>query len=246
MTIDDQTLFAWIDGMLPAEEQARIARLVAEDPALAERVDRQEALAAAARESFRADLDEPVPDAWIARIDAALPAAGGGRVESLAAARERRRLRWTGWHAGAAAAAALVAGLLLGRTTAGGGELVGERGGVLVAAAPVAKALDGARSGLPVPLAGGRSLEIRLSLRSAAGDYCREALVSGAGGGDHLLACRGKQGWRIAGLAHGAAARGGYEAVGGDSPLDPLLDGIGGEPLDAAAEQAAIAAGWKR
>lgn len=247
MTIGDETLFAYLDGTLPPDEQRRIALAIAEDPALAERVERQAELAEAARDSFAADLDEPIPDAWIAAIDAAMPQAQTGQVASLAAARERKRARWTSWQAGGAIAAALVLGLFLGNGAGGpGGDLVVEQGGALMAAAEVGEALDGARSGVAVQLAGGRSLDVQLSLKTPQGGFCREALLSAPGGSDRMLACREDQGWRIAGLAHEAAGGTGYETVGGEGALDGLVDSLGGEPLDAAAEQAAIQRGWKR
>ena len=244
MTIDDKTLFAWLDGTLPPDEQQRVALALAEDPALAERIERHERLAEAAQDSFSRDLEEPIPDAWIARIDAALPQAGAGGVGSLAAARERRRARWTSWQAGGAVAAALVLGLFIGRGPGEDPALVSERGGVLLASAEVGRALDEARSGVPVALGDGRSLDVQLSLRTPSG-FCREAVVAGEEGANRLVACRGGEGWRVAGLAPEGAGTGGYQTVGGDSALEGVLDGLGGEPLDSPAEQDAIRRNWR-
>lgn len=246
MRIDDETLFAFVDGTLPPDEQQRVALAIADDPALAERVERHERLAKVARESFSGDLAEPIPDAWIARIDGALPQGGVTGVASLAAARERRRARWTTWQAGGAVAAALVVGLFIGRGAGEGSGLIAEHGGVLLASAEVGRALDQARSGVPVDLDGaGRSINVQLSLRTTNA-FCREAVVAGDEGANRLVACRGDEGWRIAGLAPDGRGNGGYQTVGGETALEDVLDSLGGEPLDAAGEQDAIRRGWRR
>jgi anti-sigma factor RsiW len=242
--ISDEAILRYLDGTLAADEQSDFAERLVSDPDLAARVERQEALEQAARESFRADLEEPVPDRWIAMIDAAMPAAQSGKLESLAAHRERRSMRWQGWHVGAAAAASLAIGLLL--NDFGAQPLVREEGGVLIAGAPLRDALDGARSGVPVELASGGSLDVRLSLRNAQGRYCREAVVANSGAADHLLACREGEDWRVQGMIRSGGREGEYQTVAGDSPLDPLVDAMGGEMLDAAAETDAIRGGWSR
>ncbi|HEV2746431.1 MAG TPA: hypothetical protein VGW34_03930 [Allosphingosinicella sp.] len=247
MTIDDATLFAYLDGILDPADRQRVALAIASDTALAERVARQQELVRAAQASFAGDLEEPIPDRWIAAIDAALPATDAGSVASMAAARDRRAARWSNWQAGGAIAAALVLGLFFGRGIgATDGGIVAASGASVMASAPVAEALDKALSGVPVRLAGSRSLDVQLSLRTAEGSFCREALISDSAHGHRLVACREEGGWRVAGLAREEARGSGFETVGGDGPLDALVQGLGGEPLDAAAEQRAIAARWKR
>lgn len=247
MTIDEATLFSYLDGSLPQSERQRVEAHIAGDEELARRVAAHRALEHTARESFADELREPVPASWIAAIDDAMTASRASGVEHIVVARERRRMRWSSWQAGGAIAAALALGVGLGWTMQGTqGQLVTERAGTLMASAPVAGALDGSMSGVPVKLPAGRVLEVQLSVRGADGRFCREALIHDAAAAQRILVCRGSEGWQIAGLARTAAPGGGYRQVSGDGSLDALVEAIGGEPLDAAGEQAAIAAGWQR
>lgn len=243
--IDDATLFSYLDGALPEDERQRVEAAIAADTQLAERVARHRTLERAAHDAFAEELHEPVPAGWIAAIDDALPASTN--VTHIAAARERRKVRWPSWQAGGAIAAALVLGLALGRTMQStGGQIVIERDGALMASAPVADALDARMSGVPAQLAEGRTLDVQLSLRGADGRFCREAVIHDTRQAQRLLACRDKNGWQVAGLAREAVPGAGYQQVSGDGPLDALVETIGGEPLDAAGEKAAIARGWQR
>lgn len=243
--IDDATLFSYLDGTLPEAERRHVEAEIAENRDLAARVARHRALGQAAHDSFAEELREPIPDGWIAAIDRALPAAEN--VASIAVERERRRHGWLSWQAGGAIAAALVLGLALGRVTlTPEGQTVTERAGALMASAPVARALDMGISGVPVELADGRALDVQLSLSGADGRFCREALIGDAASAQRILACREKDGWQIAGLAHEVALGSGYQQVSGDGPLDTLVEALGGEALDAAGEKAAIARSWQR
>lgn len=249
MSISDSTLFAYLDCTLAADEQQRIATLAENDPGLARRIERQQRIAEAARDGFAKDLEEPVPDRWVAMIDSAMGEAYPGKIHSLAKHRAKNadlRLGWSGWQLGGAIAASLALGLYLGGTSVTP-ALIEERSDVMLASAPLAGALDGARSGVSVRIAGDRSVELLLSVRSRAGDYCREALVSAAGAGAsrHLLACHSADGWRVVALSEGAPREAGYATATGASPLDAMIDSLGGEPLDSAAEAAAIERRWR-
>lgn len=240
----EQMLFDFVAGRLEPEAHERFAALVATDPNLAQRVVRQQLLQRAARQSFEEDLVEPVPDAWVAQIDQALPGATTGKVESLAALRVRRKLGWPKWQTGAAVAASLALGLYIGGSGKPPGEF-GQGDGVLLASAPLSAALDTAPSGVPVELAGNRVFDVQLSLRDGAGRYCREAAIRGeTGREEHLLACKEQSGWRIVGFAQADSPQEGYETAEGEKPLDTLISSIGGAPLDAQAEQKAIEQKW--
>jgi hypothetical protein len=96
----------------------------------------------------------------------------------------------------------------------------------------------------------GAPVQIGVSFRARNGDYCRTFVLreqSTLAG----LACRGHEAWRLEVLAHNPAppaAAAGYRPAGSALPagvahtLDEL---IAGEPLDAGAEAAARARGWR-
>lgn len=245
MSISEETFHAFVDGILPAGERARVGAMIAADPALSARLVKQQELAGAARASFSADLEQPVPPAWLELI-AGAGVKHAGSVVSLDGRRARRPNMWSSWHMGLAAAASLALGLVVGRPD-GPDSLLEERDGVLLASASLSDALDGARSGVPVQIDDGRALNVQLSMRSAAGDFCREALVNaGADRGSHLLACRARSGWHVVGLARAAPAEVGYATASGDTPLEPVISSLGGEILDATGERSAIAARWRQ
>lgn len=243
--IDDETLFAFVDGELDPDEMERVAALVAADPALTRRVERQHLLLAEARAQHEAVLSAPLPDAWIAAIDAASIAPAGSPVASLAAARDRRRAPMA-MRIGGAIAASLAIGLGLGATLlAPRPGLVTERDGQIVLASQVAHAFDTARSGEPVAIGPAGTMVVKLSLRDGAGRYCREGEIAG-GDGQNLLACRSKGGWTVAALAKSAPqSQDAYREASGDDPLDAAIDALGAAPLDGDAEKKAIEAGWR-
>ena len=244
--IDDDTFFAWLDGALSADEQARVSALVAADPVLSRRAERQRALTAMAPKSFAVDLEEPVPDRWIGMIDEALPAVGRGEVASLASARAARRARrlW-GW-TGAAAAVAAAAVMTIGIATSGGPQpLIAGSAGQQVASAELGTVLDKARSGSPYRVRDKAALDIQLSFRTRTGDYCRDAVLTQATGETRLIACRAPRDWQIVELVRQQGGSEGYQAASGDDAVDRTLDRLGAEPLDAAGEAEAIRNGWR-
>lgn len=243
MTVDDEMLFAFIDGTLDRGGMQAVATAVVSDPALALRVDRQVLLAREVRAEMDRDLALPVPDAWIAAIDARLepPVAN---MAGLAAARMREQIRLKPWHAGGAIAALLAIGIAAGMSngaSAGPPGLIGEQDGRLFAGAELALALDTARSGRLLSLKDGATVDIRLSLRARDGRYCRLAAVSGRDGVS-VLACHSTGGWAIAALdIQPQADRSGYV----HDPLQAAIDRLGGNKLDGAAEIAAIDNAWR-
>lgn len=245
MIITNETVYRYVDGTLPPDKQAEFAAMLAADPELAARVETQERLSQGARQSFAQDLAERVPDRWIAMIDAATPAVGSGQVESLAAHRQRRSIKWKGWEVGTAAAAVLVGGIMLGRVQTSD-PLIEETNGIILAAAPLKQALGEARSGIPLQFAGSRALDVRLSLKRPAGDYCRDAVLTGPGeSAAQLIACHRNGEWEVEGLVQTTRQKGAYQTAAGDGPLDMLVDSMAGEVLDADGEAAAISQGWQ-
>lgn len=245
--IDDEMFFAWLDGDLDPADAARVAEIVQQDSSLGERAARYRELRRQARGAFADDLDEPVPPAWLDRIDATFEPAETAQLFDLAAVREARRprsARW-GWNVAIAASlvAAFTAGVLIPRDRPG---LFNDKGGVLIASSALASGFDEARGGVP-QIIDGQTFEVGLTVKTAAGDYCREAFLNGGRAAQHVLACREGGDWRIEGLVGvDAKARGEYAlASGSDSLIDGLLAGLGGDTLDRAGEARAIKHRWQ-
>ena len=227
---DEEEFFAWLDGELYGEAAARVEARVAADPALTKQAEAHRSLTTTLRGAFDPVMAAPVPD----RIAAPLIDFG--------AARDRRAIRGSGIPQWAAMAATLALGLGLGAVVGGrGGQRspVEIEGGHMVAAAALGRALD-------TQLASsqdGAATRIGVSFRDQQGVLCRS--FEGAEGSG--LACRDDGQWRIEGLFGAGGGQGDYRmAAGSDLRLAELIEArIAGEPLDAAAEQAARANGWR-
>lgn len=228
MTMDDERFFAWLDGELPHDEAAIVARAVRADPALAAKAERHRAMQDRLAAAFAPIAAQPVV------ID-------GPSVVDLAARRVAKpgmpsALQW----------GALAATLLLGIVT---GTLIGGKGngapfasreGTLVASANLGTALDAQLASAPAA----NGPRIGLTFRDREGQICR----SFADGATQGLACRDGNEWRVRALIQGSAQpTGDYRmAAGADPNLAATIDSmIEGEPFDAKQESAAKSAGWR-
>lgn len=223
-----EKIAAFADGQLESAEHADIAAAVAADPVLAEQVAAHQALRARLSNHFAPLANAPVPD----RL-AALLATPQAEVVDLAQMRARRSglPRWT-WVAGPALAASLVLAVTLGR---GGGS------GADYAPDQIAAALD---SQLVGEQAGDAPVRVLLSFRDAGGTYCRAYSAREASG----IACRDSEGWKLQGAsAPGAGPAGGeYRQAGSEAEVMAHAQALAAGPaLDAAAERAARARGWR-
>ena len=152
-------------------------------------------------------------------------------------------------------AACLVLGVLFGTRVlaprpAGGGDapaLAVANDGAVTAQGALRDALEQDVAG--IVLDPNASVAVGLTFRNRAKQYCRTFTLDNASAG---IACKQSDGWVVANLEHasGAPARadGAYRTAA--SPLSPaLLQAIDalrdGDTLDAAAESAAKAKGWK-
>lgn len=225
MSITDEMLTAYVDGELPEGQRAVVDSAVAADPALFERLEQHRRLRARVFGAFAGVTSESVPERLVA-------AATPSNVVSLA---ERRR----GPPVWAAIAASLVVGVLAGVTLPRLSEqpMIGSD---LTAHGELAEALDKQLASAPTDSA----VRVGLSFRGESG-YCRtfnEASVAG-------LACREGDGWRVRmAVARDGGPSGDYRMAGSETPpqvLEAAQSLMVGEPLDAAAEAAAQAKGWR-
>lgn len=228
MSIDPELLMAYADGELRPIEAKRVERAIAADPALGEEVARHRALRARLGGHFAAVAQEPVPDHLAAMIRASA-------VDLPTHRRSRRMPAWAPWSG--AVAAALVLGLFVGRGMPGPG-VVQTRDGRLYAAGALAGALDQQLA------ANDGAVQVVVSFRDRDGRYCRVFRSQPTDG----IACHEAKGWALRQTMGGSrASTGGYAQAGSaDAALMAAAQELmAGDPLDAAAEARARAAGWK-
>ncbi|MDB5707221.1 MAG: anti-sigma factor [Sphingomonas bacterium] len=233
--IDEEAVFAYIDGELEGGERARIEAAIAADPALQAMVAKHLALANRLHRAFSTVLDAPVPEAVSA---AAKP---GAEVVSLAterSRREKRRFAWDGSH-WAAMAATLVAGVVGGVVFSGGhGRPVSEQDGQLVVSGRIELALN---TQLASTQSAKAPVRIGLTFRNHGGAICRSFVADVAEG----VACREGKSWQLQGLLARENAGVGEYRMAASSRTAVLVDQlIVGEVLDQAQERAALAKDW--
>jgi hypothetical protein len=240
---DDETLMAYADGELDAAMRAEIAAAIEKDPALAQRVEQQRALRAEVSGAFAGVLDRPLPDRL--RAAAQGPARGdtrGNVVQFPARGTRAAGLRW-GAREWTAMAASVLLGVALAWRALTPGEHFAEAGGALVARGDLAEALD---AQLASHQPAGGAVQIGLTFKAADGSYCRSFTLRAANTAG--LACRAGDEWRIPATTSVEAGTSGLQTAGSGTPraiLDAVEARIAGEPLDAAAEEAALRSGWK-
>ncbi|MCI4589689.1 anti-sigma factor [Sphingobium sp. BYY-5] len=226
--IDEAMLIALVDGELDEVNRRRVERAVADDPALATRVEAHRRLRARLSGHYGPVAEEPVPERLRALLE------DSAKVTPMV----RPVARWRNWAMGGAVAASLVLGLGIGRMSGGEAGLIGMHDGVMVARGALADALDSqlasAQDGAPIRMG--------LSFRRKGGGWCRsfEGMVAG-------VACRDGESWQVQQALPGAGQSTDYrQASSADArvmaTVDTLIDGA---PVDAAGEKAAQAAGWR-
>lgn len=228
MSIDPELLMAYADGELGPIEAKRVERAIAANPALGEEVARHRALRAKLDGHFAAVAQEPVPEHLAAMLRA--------RVVDLPARRRTVRMpAWAPWSG--AVAAALVLGLCVGKGLPVQG-VVRTHDGKLYAAGSLAEVLDQQLA------ANGGAVQMVVSFRDREGRYCRVFRSQPADG----IACHEEKGWALRQTMGGSrASTGGYAQAGSADPalMAAAQELMAGDPLDAAAEARARAAGWK-
>ena len=238
MKLPEEMLMAYADGELDAAARAQVEAAIAADPEVARRVAGHRQLRGTLQRQFDPVLDEPVP----AQLLAAARAQPGGPAQAqvLPFPRPAPRRTWPQW---GALAAGVVLGILVWQLRAElHPALIASHGGEFFAAGTLAQALDRQLAATQQP---GAAVHIGISFRARDGRYCRTFQLRA--GGTAGLACNA-DGWKLEVLSHGQAQPGEYRQAA--SALAPAVaqavsDSISGDPLDAAAEARARAAGWR-
>jgi anti-sigma factor RsiW len=227
--IDEALLIAWVDGELDEVTRRRVDRAVADDPALAARLDMHRQLRDRLSGHYAPIAAEPVPPAMRALLEE------NAKVVPLVPSATPR---WRNWGIGGAIAASLVLGLGIGHLSSGPAGPIAVQDGAMVAQGELSSALDTQLASAQE----GTAIRIGLSFRRKGGGWCRSfegAAISG-------IACREGQGWQVQQLIPGSGQGSDYrQASSGDLRLAATVDAlIDGAPADAQGERAAMEKGW--
>jgi hypothetical protein len=241
MTVDDETLGAYVDGELDQTTVAEIEAAAKTDAILAARIDKARRLKALLGGAFSSVMAEPASERFTRVVAGGAPTSA--KILNFQArpkappqtAKPAPSSTWSGAGLGAMAAC-LAAGVAIGVIapwkTAGDPALSPGRA--------VTVALNRQASG---PSDG--PVRIGLSFKAKDGAYCR-TFSAGATAG---LACRAGPAWAVRAAAPAAAgADTAYRTASSETPqavLDAVDALIQGPPLDAQAEAKARKAGWK-
>ncbi|ANI76881.1 anti-sigma factor family protein [Sphingobium sp. EP60837] len=228
--IDEAMLIAWVDGELDEVTRRRIDRAVAEDSALAERLEMHRRLRTRLSSYYAPIEAEPVPPAMRTLLE------DSAKVVSLVSPAAPR---WRSWSIGGAIAASLLLGLGIGRISSGPAGPVAVSNGVMMAQGQLASALDTQLASIPQD----SGVRIGLSFQRKGGGWCRSFEGSALSG----VACRETKGWQVQQLIPGKGPTSDYrQASSTDARVTATVDAlIEGAPADAAGEAAAKAKGWR-
>ncbi|MBB6092678.1 hypothetical protein HNQ60_001556 [Povalibacter uvarum] len=243
MKFSDEILMAYADGELDAATRTAIEEAMANDPRIAQAIERHRSLGRDLRSAFDPMLDEPMPEKLVIAATTA-PATKPADVVSIDGARRPIKRSWS-WPEWGAMAASLLIGIVITRLVTSTDDNVVARDGHMFAAGTLANALDQQASGASSE----SGVHVAITYRAKSGDYCRTftmaepAEVAG-------IACRQGDQWRLDTLAGGESteASSNYRMAGTAMPpaiLQTVQDSIAGEALDAAQEAAARERGWK-
>jgi hypothetical protein len=231
--MDLQKLIAFADNELPLAERAEVEAALANDPALRAQLAAHHALRQRLSATFDSVLDEKIPERLLSVAQ---------RPANVVSLSERRKAeRWSVREWGAIAAS-LAGGLILGL------GMMANQSPAIVATTDGLAARGVLAHALDVQLATDAPTAVRMgiSFRNRDGAYCRTFTL--APQQTSGLACRAQDEWRIAATAHASPAGGELRTAGAETPqaiLAAVEASIDGDPLDAAAEAQARAAGWR-
>lgn len=235
MQIDDAALMAYVMGDLSPAAAARIEAALLDDPKLAARLERIRGVRRALRSVYDSVAAEPVPqrlrallgDVAVSEANAAPPKFRPSPAAAATPSAWRSAPMW------AALAAGLIIGVLVGRLALPS-DIVAIEAGLMQPSAELARVLE-ARLTRDADNANA-PIVVGATFLAQGGVICRafalpEAHVAG-------LACREGDRWNVR-LLESAPSVAAAAAV--QASIDDIMLG---EPLDAAAEEAARARGW--
>ncbi len=244
MTFSEETLRAYAENELDAATRTAVEAAMAVDPEIARRVAQHKALRGKLRLAFDNVMQEPTPQRLINAARGVPAVRREGNVIPLRRKAPPRR----GLPQWLSIAASLVIGITIGQALLHGSAstTVTSRDGQLSASGVLARALN---TQLASAQAGETPVQIGVSFKSKAGDYCRTFTLHEAttlAG----LACRQHDDWHLQVLTQTTPptrSAGAYHQAGSEIPkpvLQAVDDNIAGDPLDAHAEAATRDKNW--
>lgn len=247
--ITDETLMAYADGELDAAQATQVEQWLQQDAAAAAKVAQHRALAAQLRNGFSAALTEPVPERLLNVLQPNANTRDKVVDFSQALQRKTTTRSWSSreW---SAIAASLIVGMLVGvyALQFNSTNLVGAQHGELIAQGKLDSALTRQLAGANAA----QGIQIGISFRNHAGEYCRSFALQDQGQDTQALAglaCRTQGNWRVRVLTESAQSGSSeFKQAGSTTPAAVLAlidQQIAGEALDAEAEAAARQKGWQ-
>lgn len=232
MQIDDAALMAYVMGDLSPGAAARIEAALLDDPKLAARLDRIRGVRRALRTAYDSVAAEPVPE----RLRALLGDVAVSEAAAPPRAQPTPSASSNGWRSAAmwaALAAGLIIGVLVGRLALPS-DLVAIEAGLIQPSAELARVLEARLTREPDNA--NAPISVGATFVAQGGTICRAFAQPAA----HVagLACREGTRWNVR-ILESAPSLSAAAAV--QASIDDIMIG---EPLDAAAEEAAQARGW--
>jgi hypothetical protein len=244
MNVSDEMLMAYVDGELDESARDRLESAMANDPVLAARIARQQALRARLQGAFDATLQESLPQ----RLLHAASATAAPAAHAVAPSPPRRWPVAASWFA---MAASLLLGVLIGQRVLQAPDAAAQI--VAGESAPVARGkLEQALTDQLAEQGAIDDVSVGISFLAGSGEFCRtfslraDVVITG-------LACRAGPQWQIQMFDTApptiAASSGSMRQAAAelpDSVRQAVEARIAGEPLDRAGEAQARSDGWQR
>lgn len=269
MTVNEETMIAYLDGELSTEEMDRITGLVASLPGLAAKLEALRASDTRLAEQFAAVDQKPIRQDTLDLIknfgagNAPTPSIDETNIVTF---KPRNRVVAAiaaniSWGQAIAASIALFVGIGAGMqlTAPQNGDtstyVTLQTAGLITPASPLYNVLENTPSLTTATLAGANDTAATpvMSFRAKEGTYCREFTVISGPAHSRNVACRANNGWLIkiavATAGAGLAAPTGDGFVPASSAEDALMDNVildlmVGDALDGALEKTLIDRGW--
>ncbi|MEM1199900.1 MAG: anti-sigma factor [Pseudomonadota bacterium] len=246
-TFSDETLMAFADGELSADESEAVERAMEADEALALRVEAFMETRLKSQDALKPLLDEPVPEALRQKVEG-LVAGTAEQAENVVPFPQNRPsapVSTPRWAVPLAASVALVAGVAggywLGLTEPGGTSGLQAAN---LGSPGVVQALHEVASGKQKDLGNNERFRAIASYKDTNGDLCREFEL------DHpdkstvvAVACNIQKTWKVQFTVVAAQNTEGYAPASSLEALNAYLTAVGAsDPLSQAAERGALEA----
>ncbi|MCF6219806.1 MAG: hypothetical protein L3J65_01705 [Robiginitomaculum sp.] len=261
MKYTDEHLSAFLDGQLSRDKSEGLELELSANAELAERLASLEEANEAVKDSYSAELDQPIPDHILALLEPQVSHAhaatnDNGTRNVVPLMQKRVKFSLSKWAAPLAASFAMMLGLTVGRgmtlASIDQGALYAQMTGVIAADNPLFEVLETTPSATNVRYGKDKNLEIKpiLTFTSNDGSYCREFKAQTTQSAARGVACRDGSVWNVLMLNQTERSyEGGFRTASGnsDAVIDQFIDGLlVGIPLDADGEQTLLNTGWKK